>query len=202
MSQFDAFIGDVFLDDLLCFWVGHGVLDIGGVEIPVYIGDHPSKSGVDESDDTSHGSLAYSGGHCEAVHNLLLGWELAWLGTTGCHSGLLLLDLVFSDVLAHHLVVELLDLVLVNQVIIDLSFLWLNDICLLWRGHISQGVLGLINLSRLELLVKELLVLNSSVLLLSEPPGWGLVLLHVASTIELAHDLVELLHATDVLALL
>jgi len=91
---------------------------------------------------------------------------------------------VFSDVLVHHLLVELVE-VLMCVVIIELTLMRLDDIGAIGAGTVSQRVL----VARVQVALDNTLVLAGRVHLVHESARGRLVLL--VARVELGHRRVE-----------
>lgn len=106
--------------------------------------------------------------------------------------GLLGRDLVLQNVLCHHLIIEL-KRALLCQVVVDLTLLGLDDVGALGVDRVGKGVLLEVDLAGAHLFVQVVLVLPASLLLVHETTRGRLVLFD-ASSVELAHHFVELIH--------
>ena len=99
---------------------------------------------------------------------------------------------MLHNVLCHHLIIEL-KRALLGQVVVDLTLLGLDDVGALGVNRVGEGVFLEVDLAGAHLFVQVVLVPPAGLLLVHETTRGGLVLFD-ASSVELAHHFVELIH--------
>ena len=192
---------DVSLDDSLGKRISKGLMHIFRVVLTASkVNNHAVKFMLDGSQNASNSSFGES-----CVHFESLGLALDLDHFTGASGRLIDLcaslvgNLVLKHVLVHHLVVEL-EWILFSNIVVDFSFSWLDHIGSLGIHSVGQRVVSHVDFTSLHLFVEQILVSPTGLLLVHETTGGRLVLLLIVS-VELSHDLVELIHLEAIVSM-